>query len=89
MFELTHAAGEQLHKSLAASRTPDLEGKCFRIVPQDERRLTLKLGKPAPSDATYEYDGDVVLAVPKSLAPFVDNRSLDIDSDGKLKLRLS
>jgi hypothetical protein len=88
MLELTHAAGEQLHRSLTENRTPDLEGKCFRIVPQDERHLTLKLGKPAPSDSTYEYDGDVVLAVPKALAPFVNDRSLDVDSDGNLKLRL-
>jgi hypothetical protein len=48
----------------------------------------LKLGKPAPSDTIYEFDGDVVLAVPKALAPFVNDRSLDIDSDGNLKLRI-
>jgi hypothetical protein len=86
MLQLTEAAGAQLHKSLTENHVPEHDGKCFRMVPKDERLLTLKLGKPAPSDSTLEYDGHVVLAVPKSIGPFVEDKNLDIDSDGNLKL---
>lgn len=86
MFELTDAAGAQLHKSLAGTQTPEHEGKCFRIVPKDDKSLTLKLARPAPSDATFEHDGAVVLALPKALRPFFKDKSLDTDQSGKLKL---
>lgn len=86
MFELTEAAGARLHKSLAGTRMPDDEGKCFRVVPKDEKFLTLKLARPAPSDSTFEYEGAVVLALPMALRPFFRDKSLDIDPSGKLKL---
>lgn len=86
MLELTDAALTKLHDSLAAADRPEHRGKCFRIVPEDERSLTLRLAKPAPSDAIYEHDGDAVLALPKAIAEVVEGRQLDIDSDGKLKL---
>jgi len=86
MFELTDAAGARLHKSLTGTRMPDDEGKCFRVVPKDDKYLTLKLARPAPSDSTFEYDGAVVLALPKAIRPFFRNKSLDIDESGKLKL---
>ena len=86
MFELTDAAGERLYKSLAATQTPDREGKCFRVVPKDDKMLTLKLAKPDPSDSTYEYDGHTVLALPKALQPFFRNKSLEIDNTGQLQL---
>lgn len=87
MFELTDAAGAQLHKSLASTRMPDHEGKCFRVIPKDDKYLTLTLAKPALSDATYEHDGAIVLALPKSLRPFFKDKSLDIDETGNLKLK--
>ena len=87
MFELTDAAGAQLHKSLASTRMPEHEGKCFRVVPKDNNYLTLKLAKPALSDATYKHDGATVLALPKALRPFFKNKSLDIDDTGNLKLK--
>lgn len=86
MFELTDAAGAQLHKSLAGTQMPDHEGKCFRIVPKDDRFLTMKLARPAPSDETVEHDGAVVLAVPKALLPFFRDKRLDVDQNGRLKL---
>ena len=86
MFELTEAAKEKLHRSLAATPMADREGKCFRIVPKDDRYLTLKLAEPAPSDTTFRHDGAIVLALPKALQPFFENKSLDSDRGGKLKL---
>lgn len=86
MFELTDAAAERLHKSLAGPRMQDHEGKCFRVVPKDDKYLTLKLAKPAPSDSTFEHDGAVVLAVPKAIRPFFKDKCLDIDKGGKLTL---
>lgn len=86
MLQLTDAAKERLHNSLASSRIPERDGKCFRIVPKDERYLTLKLARPAPSDSTFRHNGHIVLALPKALRPFFRNKSLDIDEGGKLKL---
>lgn len=86
MLEVTIAVKQQLHKSLAATPMPDREGKCFRIVPKDDKYLTLKLAEPDPSDKTFRHDGAIVLAVPKALQPFFENKSLDADHDGKLKL---
>ncbi|MGB5326332.1 MAG: hypothetical protein WBN40_13035 [Pseudomonadales bacterium] len=86
MFELTDAAGAELHKSLAGTRMPGQDEKCFSIIPKDDKFLTLRLATPASSDATFEYDGAVVLALPKALRPFLDDKSLDIDQSGQLKL---
>lgn len=86
MLELTDAAGARLQKSLAGIQMPDHEGKCFRIVPKDDKVLTMKLARPAPSDVTIEHDGAVVLAIPKALRPFFKDKSLDIDQSGQLKL---
>jgi hypothetical protein len=86
MFELTDAAGAKLHESLTGNETPEHKGKCFRVVPKDDNSLTLKLAKPTPSDSTFEHDGAVVLAVPKAIRPFFKDKSLDIDSSGRLQL---
>ena len=86
MFVLTENAGAQLHKALAAARMPDNEDRCFRILPKDDKQLTLKIAKPAESDLTYQYDGTTVLALPKALRPFFEDKRLDIDKIGGLKL---
>ncbi len=85
MLQLTDAAKERLHKSLTAAALPKNEGKCYRVVPNDEKHLTLRLARPAPSDETFSHDGRVVLALPKALRPYLRNKSLDIDSSGQLK----
>jgi hypothetical protein len=66
---------------------PEQEGKCYRVVPKDDKLLTLKLAKPSPTDVTFEHDGAVVLAVPKALRPFFKDKALDIDSSGNLQLK--
>ncbi len=86
MLELTEAVKDQLHRSLATADKPEQRGKCFRVVPKDDKYLTLKLATPAPSDTVFEHKGDKVLAMPKAFQPFFDGRSLDIDNSGKLKL---
>lgn len=86
MFELTEAAKSKLHDSLVNADKPEQQGKCFRVVPKDDKFLTLKLATPAPSDAIYKHKGDSVLAMPKALQPFFEGKSLDIDDGGRLKL---
>lgn len=86
MLELTEDASQRLRKSLAAADRPDQQGKCFRIVPKNDKLLTLKLAKPAPSDILYSQDGDTILALPKALQPFFENKCLGIDDRGKLQL---
>ena len=86
MLQLTEAAKGQLHKSLATADKPEHQGKCFRVVPKDDRSMTLKLATPAPSDTIFEHEGDKILAMPKALQPFFEGKSLDIDNSGKLKL---
>lgn len=87
MLELTESAKKRLHQSLAEANRSDQRGKCFRLVPTSHPDfVTLSLAKPAPSDTTYKDDGVTVLAVPKALQP-VGTRHLDIDAEGKLKLR--
>lgn len=86
MFELTDAAGQELHKSLARIKIPGHEGKCFRVVPKNHKLLTLKLTKPAASDATFEHKGRVVLALPKAVRSSFRLKSLGVDQSGKLKL---
>lgn len=86
MLELTETAKSQLHKSLAATPIPERDGKCFRIVPKDDRHMTMMLANPAPGDTTFRHKGAVVLALPKALRPFFKDKRLDIDQSGKLKL---
>lgn len=87
MFALSDAAGAQLYKSLSGTRMEDHEGKCFRVVPQEGNNLfTLHLARPAPSDSTFEHEGEVVLALPEEISPLLNDKSLDIDQSGNLKL---
>jgi len=86
MLELTNSAKSQLHRSLVAADSPEQEGKCFRIVPKDDRFLTLKLATPQDSDTVFKYEGITILALPKALQPFFEDKSLDIDQSGQLKL---
>jgi hypothetical protein len=86
MFELTEAAKSRLHKSLEKADRPEQQGKCFRVVPKDDKCLTLKLATPAPGDTIFRHQGDDVLAMPKALRPFFEGKSLEIDNSGKLML---
>lgn len=86
MFELTEAARSKLHRSLEKAGTPEQQGKCFRVVPQNDKSLTLRLATPTPSDTVFTHKGDEVLAMPRALEPFFEGKRLDIDNTGKLKL---
>ena len=86
MLELTKTAKSQLHRSLVAADGPEQDGKCFRIVPKDDRFLTLKLATPQAGDTVFKYEGVTILALPKALQPFFQDKSLDIDKSGQLKL---
>ena len=83
MLSVTTPALEQLHSSLLTSTDTS---KCFRIVPKDESTLTLKYMEFENSDTTFEMKGRTVLAVPEVLAPYCDDKSLDVGGDGGLQL---
>ena len=86
MLELTDTARSKLMHSLAATKMPDHTGKCYRIIPRDDKYLTLRLAKPAADDSIVRHDGHAILAVPKVLRSFFKDKTLDIDNTGKLKL---
>lgn len=86
MFSITDAAMQHLYNSLSSSTDPEPGGKCFRIVRTDDNNLRLNLEKPVPGDATYDYEGSTVLALPTELQEFCSDKSLDIDENGKLEL---
>ena len=84
MLQLTQTAKEKLHASLTRSDTVNEEGKCFRIVPKDEKTLTLTIATPETSDSTFSHEGQVILALPEALQPLFEDKSLDIDDGGNL-----
>lgn len=86
MLSVTDAAMEQLNTSLKSVYGSDKIEKCFRIIPMDESSMTLSLSEPAPTDATFEYDGNTILALPKELQPLCADKRLDINEEGKLEL---
>ena len=83
MLSVSTPALEQLHSSLLSSTDT---GKCFRIVPRDEKTLTLRYMEFKDSDKTFEVKGRTVLALPDSLTPYCRDKNLDIDKDGRLEL---
>lgn len=86
MLSVTDAAMQHLYDSLTSAANADLGGRCFRIVPTDDNNLRLSLAKPVPGDATYDYEGSTVLALPTELQEFCSDKSLDVDENGRLEL---
>lgn len=86
MLSVTHAAMQQLNTSLKSVYGSDSAEKCFRIIPMDETSMTLSLSEPAATDQTFEYEGNTVLALPKELHIYCDNKRLDVNDDGKLEI---
>lgn len=84
MLQLTESAKEKLHASLNRSEGISDEDKCFRIVPKDEKTLTLTLAEPDSTDSTFTHRGQVILALPEALEPLFKDRSLDIDAGGNI-----
>ena len=84
MLSVTDPALKQLHDTLADA--PGEDEKCFRIVPKDAATLTLAYMEPEASDATFEFKGQTVLALPEELKDYCADRSLDVNDDGKLEL---
>jgi hypothetical protein len=84
MLQLTQSAKEKLHASLARSDALNDAGKCFKIVPKDEKTLTMTLAEPDSTDSTFKHEGQVILALPEVLGPLFEGRSLDVDDGGNL-----
>lgn len=83
MLSVSNTALEQLHTSLQASTNAD---KCFRIVPKDARSLTLEYMDFEDSDETFAFNGRTVLALPKELQSYCEDKELDINEKGSLEL---
>lgn len=86
MLSVTNSALQQLHQSLAAVSEGNNSEKCFRIMPKDDRNLTLEYSMPAESDTTFDFQDRTVLAVPKELEDVCSDKNLDVNQDGKLEL---
>jgi Fe-S cluster assembly iron-binding protein IscA len=84
MLTVTDAALQHLHAAL--TQTEPRDSSCFRITVGAENSLGLIVQSPATDDKTFECDGDVVLATPKSLDELLAERVLDLDQDGQLVL---
>ena len=83
MLSVSTPALEQLHSSLLSSTDTS---KCFRIVPRDEKTLTLRYMEFKDSDKTFEMQGRTVLALPDALAPYCSDKNLDVGKNGNLEL---
>lgn len=83
MLSVSTPALEQLHSSLLASTDTS---KCFRIVPRDEKTLTLRYMEFKETDKTFELKGRTVLALPDALEPYCSDKNLDIGKSGNLEL---
>jgi hypothetical protein len=87
MLAVSNAVRKKLHRSLTSQDRPELEGKCFRIVPTEhELFLTLKVAEPAPDDQTFRYDGIPVLALPSYLQRVCSERRLKVNDAGRIVL---
>lgn len=87
MLTVTETVLEQFDKAISNASEGNSEDKCLRIVRSEEAGgLSLALQPPSPDDTTYEYEGRTVLAVPETYAEFCDDKTLDIDEEGRLTL---
>jgi hypothetical protein len=87
MLTVTDTVLEQFDKAIANASDADTEDRCLRIVRSENAGgLSLALQSPAPNDTTYEYEGRTVLAVPETYAEFCEDKTLDIDEEGRLTL---
>lgn len=86
MLSITDAAMQHLYQSLTALTSAEIGEKCFRLVLTDDRKLTLNLAVPVASDATFEYEGNTVLALPSELQELCSGKKLDIDENSKFEL---
>ena len=87
MLTVTDTVLEQFDKAIANTSDSESEEKCLRIVRSENAGgLSLALQQPAPNDTTFEYDGRTVRAVPETYAKFCEDKTLDIDEEGRLTL---
>jgi hypothetical protein len=87
MLTVTETVLEQFDKAIANASDAQSEERCLRIVRSEKSAgLSLALQSPAPNDTTYEYEGRTVLAVPATYAEFCEDKTLDIDEEGRLTL---
>jgi hypothetical protein len=87
MLTVTDTVLKQFDKAIANASDADSEDRCLRIVRSENAGgLSLALQSPAPNDTTYEYEGRTVLAVPETYAEFCEDKTLDIDEEGRFTL---
>ncbi len=86
MLTVTDIALSKLAIAKDRIEDPKPENACFRIVPADQGKLTLTVGTPKESDASFRHDGNVVLVIDQTLDTVTDGRVLDADPAGQLVL---
>lgn len=86
MLTVTETVLKQFDRALAKAGETGGGERCLRIVRGKDANLSLALEAPEPEDTTYEYEGRTVLAVPEAYAEFCEDKTLDMDEQGRLVL---
>jgi hypothetical protein len=86
MLTVTETVLKQFDKALTKAGEAESGERCLRIVPGEDSNLSLALQSPEPDDQTYDYEGRTVLAVPEVYADFCDDKTLDMNEEGRLVL---
>lgn len=86
MLTVTETVLKQFDRALAKAGETGGGERCLRIVKGSDANLSLALEAPEPEDATWEYEGRTVLALPEEYAGFCADKTLDMDEQGRLVL---
>lgn len=85
MLVVTHQVLEMFNEALHQPG-PGSDADCFRLTNNTEG-LGMMLEPPAWDDATYQYAGETVFAVPVDLQVMVAHLTLDLDNKGRFVLK--
>ena len=86
MLTVSTAALKKIGTTIASMGNSHDDDPCLRMVREDEAGLALSFEPPQESDETYDYQGRTVLAVPRELSGFCEDKTLDVDDSGNLLL---
>lgn len=86
MMQVTDAALDNLSGVIDKIRESQSKEAVFRIVEDNNAKLTLTIDTPEPKDLKFEKDGKTVLVLADDVADKCDNRTLDDDGSGNLML---
>lgn len=86
MMQVTDAARKNLSGVIDKIREKEPKEAVFRIVEDEQKKLTLTVDTPEDKDVKFEHDGKTILVVADDVAERCDGRTLDDDGNGNLML---